>query len=80
LEVVRTYRARVDHVHVKDMYADGTWAPTGEGEVDVVGVHSHLSDTGYEGWIVFEDESAEAKRDPDGAARRAAEFVREVLR
>ena len=80
LEVVRTYRRRVDHVHIKDMHADGTWAPTGDGEVDVVSVCSHLAETGYEGWIVFEDESAEAERDPDGAARRAAEFVREALR
>lgn len=80
LEIVRTYRARVDHVHVKDMHADGTWAPTGDGEVDVVGVHSYLCDSGYAGWIVFEDESAEAEHDPDGAARRAAAFVRQALR
>jgi inosose dehydratase len=80
LEVVRTYRSRIDHLHVKDMHADGTWAPTGEGEVDVIGVCAYLRETGYEGWIVFEDESPGAQRDPDGAARPAARFAREALR
>jgi len=79
LEIVRTYRDRVEHLHVKDMYADGRWAPSGEGIVDVPGVLRLLADTGYDGWIVLEDESSEAEADPDAAAARNGQYIREVL-
>lgn len=79
LDIVRTYRDRVEHLHVKDMYADGRWAPTGRGIVDVPGVLALLADTEYAGWVVLEDESVEAEADPDGAAVHNGRYIREVL-
>jgi inosose dehydratase len=79
LAVIRTYRDRVDHVHIKDIHADGRWAPTGEGRIDIPAVIDHLAETGYAGWVVFEDESAEAERDPDSGARRNGCYARDVL-
>jgi inosose dehydratase len=75
LEVIRTYRSRVDHVHWKDVSADGTWAPTGLGIIDFHAIAAYLVDTGYDGWVVMEDESEQARLDPDGAALRNGEFA-----
>lgn len=79
LEVLATYRERVDHVHYKDIGPDGEWAPTGAGIIDFAAVTQFLADTGYRGWIVMEDESPQARTDPDGAARRNADYARATL-
>jgi len=67
VEVMSARWDRVDHVHVKDVDADGRWRPTGDGVADVPRVLSFLSDRGYDGWVTFEEESPEAEQDPDGA-------------
>jgi inosose dehydratase len=79
LEVVKRYRDRVDHVHFKDIHEDGRWAPTGAGCLDFPGVVAYLRDTGYTGWLVFEDESEAVERDPDSGARRNGAYARDVL-
>jgi sugar phosphate isomerase/epimerase len=79
LDVLATYRDRIDHIHYKDVADDGSWAPTGGGVVDFPAVTRYLARTGYTGWIVMEDESPQARADPDGAAARNAEYARTVL-
>jgi inosose dehydratase len=78
-DVLTTHRDRIDHVHYKDIAANGSWAPTGAGVVDFPAVTRYLARTGYTGWIVMEDESPQAQADPDGAAARNAEYARTVL-
>ncbi|MDR5700899.1 sugar phosphate isomerase/epimerase family protein [Agromyces aerolatus] len=75
LETVRRFRSRIVHVHAKDMAADGSWARTGEGVVDLVGTVRHLHETGFDGWIAFEDESSFAKDHPDEATRSAGAWI-----
>ncbi|WP_369371212.1 sugar phosphate isomerase/epimerase family protein [Promicromonospora sp. Populi] len=70
LSVLRDWRERVDHVHIKDVAADGTWAETGRGVIDIPAVLDYLADTGYDGWVTFEDESPAAEADPDAATIR----------
>lgn len=80
LELVTEWRDRIDHVHVKDLSADGdTWAKTGEGVVDVRGVLDFLASTDYPGWVTFEDESAAAEADPDRATYCNGRFVVEQI-
>ncbi len=79
LDVIKQYRSRVDHIHLKDIDRAGTWAPTGEGVIDFGAIVSYLHETGFAGWIVLEDESATAERDPDAAVRKNGEYVRRVL-
>lgn len=79
LEVVRLYRARVDHMHLKDVDGAGNWVPTGKGSIDFAGTVGYLAESGYRGWVVLEDESEDAHLDPDGAAGRNALYVQEVL-
>jgi inosose dehydratase len=79
LEVIRTYRDRVDHLHIKDISADGVWASTGEGVIDIPGIVGYLVESGYQGWITMEDESPAAEHDPDTAVLRNGEYVANVL-
>jgi inosose dehydratase len=78
LTVVRDWGDRIDHVHVKDVFADGAWAETGVGTVDIAGVLQHLAERGYRGWVTFEDESPQAKQDPDTAAARNGRYVEQM--
>jgi inosose dehydratase len=79
LETIKRYRTRVDHVHFKDIHQGGSWAPTGEGRLDFPGIVSYLNEIGYQGWVIFEDESASAERDPDSATRKNGAYARDVL-
>lgn len=78
LEIVRTYRDRVDHIHLKDFAPDG-WKRTGEGRIDFAGIVRYLHDTGFDGWIVVEDESPSAVIDPDEVTRASGRYVQKVL-
>jgi inosose dehydratase len=79
LETVKRYRERIDHIHFKDIHGDGSWAATGNGRIDFPSIVSYLARTDFEGWIVFEDESGEARQDPDAATRRNGQYVRDIL-
>jgi len=73
--LLQRYRPLIAHVHFKDMSSDGRWRSMGEGNLDFPAITSYLSGTGYDGWIVVEDESAEAENDPSGAASRDGVYV-----
>jgi inosose dehydratase len=79
LDIVRTFRERIDHIHLKDFDSHAGWTRTGEGAVDFAGVVQYLHDTEFDGWIVVEDESPAAVQDPDAVTRGAGRYVREVL-
>jgi inosose dehydratase len=78
LTVVREWGDRVDHVHVKDLAADGSWAETGSGTVDIAGVLTYLAERRYGGWVTFEDESPQAEQDPDTATAKNGRYVEQV--
>lgn len=79
LEMIRRYRDRVDHIHLKDADSSVGWVPNGTGIIDMAGAVQLLVDTGYEGWVVVEDESPQAERDPNHAAADNRDYVRRVL-
>jgi hypothetical protein len=49
----------------------------GEGVIDFTGVVRFLQQTGYQGWIMVEDECPRAEHDPDGATAHNGAYVRE---
>jgi inosose dehydratase len=79
LSIMKQYRELINLVHYKDMFADGQWAQTGEGIIQIKEITQYLIDTGYEGWIIMEDECDEAKTNPDGVTLKDGEYVREHL-
>ena len=79
LSILRKYRDRVTHVHFKDMAEGGAWAAMGQGVIDFKGVVDYLGGTGYNGWIMVEDECQLAETQPDAATLYNGEFVRTRL-
>ena len=79
VSVVKQYRERVNHLHVKDIDSQGRWVPIGTGIVPVAEVGELLRRTGYQGWMVLEDESEMAERDPDAIAAHLGRYVHDVL-
>lgn len=80
LSIIRQYRELVNCVHYKDMYQGGRWAPMGEGVIDFEGITKELKNTGFEGWIIVEDECDEAITDPDGVTLTDGVYIKNVLK
>jgi inosose dehydratase len=75
MALLKSYRSLIAHVHFKDMASDGSWQVMGEGNLDFPGITTYLSATGYNGWLVVEDEGAEAEHDPNGTALRDGRYM-----
>jgi inosose dehydratase len=78
--LIREYRGLVNHIHFKDMFADGTWAQTGEGDIDFKTVIEDLVKTDFNGWVVFEDECDAAIGDPDGVTLKDGVYIRDTVK
>ena len=78
-EMFSTYASVIRHVHLKDITEEKSWAPTGEGVIDFPRLLKILHDAGYDGWIVMEEESSDARNDPDGATLKNGEYLAEKL-
>jgi inosose dehydratase len=72
LEIIR-------HVHFKDISADKQWRVMGEGVIDHLAIVKLLKDSGYNGWIMVEEESVRSETDPDGAVIHNGGYVREHI-
>lgn len=78
-EVIRQAQPLIRHVHFKDIGADGQWRKMGEGIIDHRAIVRLLKKSGYDGWIMVEEESAEAVADPDGVTRHNGNYVQKEL-
>jgi inosose dehydratase len=79
IEIFETYRSLIKHVHFKDMSASGDWTAMGFGMIDFPRLVTMLRDTGYDGWIMIEEESVEAEANPDAATLKNGEYLRQTL-
>ncbi len=75
VKLVRDNASLVRHVHFKDMDKDGAWVEMGRGVIDFHGIVETLAGAGYKGWIMVEDESKLAERDPDAATMANGEYI-----
>jgi inosose dehydratase len=79
MRLLKTYRSTIVHVHFKDITATGEWAAMGAGVIDFPRVVTMLRDTGYTGWIMIEEESEAAEREPDVATLQNGAYLRQSL-
>ncbi|MEO0337818.1 MAG: sugar phosphate isomerase/epimerase [Bacteroidota bacterium] len=79
LSIIKEYMNLVNLVHYKDMYADGRWAPTGDGIIDFKGITEYLVSEGYDGWIIMEDECDACITDPDGVTLQDGVFIKNKI-
>ena len=78
--IIKQYRDLINLVHYKDIYADGQWAPTGEGVIDFDHITNYLVDSDYEGWIIMEDECDLAIKDPDGVTLHGGKYIESQIK
>ena len=77
IDTLRTYQDRIRYLHLKDVDAGGHWQMLGTGMCDtaaVIGVVRQAPH--FNGWLVLEEESDEAGRDPAAAVARNRETIR----
>lgn len=79
LAVIKQYRTMVNHVHYKDLNTEGVWAAMGDGTIDFVGITTYLRDSGYEGWLIVEDECPRAVDEPDEVTLEDGVYVKNYL-
>ena len=79
VKVIKSYRPLIKHIHFKDISPAGEWTAMGAGVIDFPGLVSILCQTGFNGWIVVEEESVEAELDPDAVTLANGEYVRKKL-
>jgi inosose dehydratase len=80
LDTLRAYADRVRYIHLKDVDADGVWRMLGDGICDTRAVVAALQPMPhFSGWLVLEEESAEAAADPAGAVRRNRQTLGALL-
>lgn len=66
LETLLRFRARIRHVHLKDVDAHNKWQPLGQGVCDIPAVLAFLErEAQFTGWIVGEEESDAAAAAPE---------------
>ncbi|MFL5337499.1 MAG: sugar phosphate isomerase/epimerase family protein [Geminicoccaceae bacterium] len=77
LDTLRTYQDRVCYLHLKDVDAAGRWSMLGEGTCDVAAVIDVVAAApNFTGWLVLEEESEAAAKDPAAAVRRNRDTMR----
>ncbi len=59
------------------MAADGAWIAMGRGIIDFPRLTAGLRQSGYNGWIMVEDESPDGEADPDAVTRANGRYIRE---
>ncbi|QQE77980.1 sugar phosphate isomerase/epimerase [Alicyclobacillus sp. SO9] len=75
LDVVRQNLPIIKHVHFKDCSSDYVWRKMGTGAVDFPGIVQLLTDNGYDGWIMVEEETPETAQDPDRVIHAVHDYV-----
>ena len=69
-DTLAAHRDRIRYLHLKDVDAQGAWAMLGEGVCDVPAVLAAVRQAPrFNGWVVAEEESETAARDPAAAVR-----------
>jgi sugar phosphate isomerase/epimerase len=76
IETVTKYMDRIRNFHFKDVDDEGNWKLMGEGVCDFKAALNLLEDMGYEGWVIAEEESAEARADQVTSVTKNREFMK----
>jgi inosose dehydratase len=76
LDTVRTYLDRMRYLHLKDVDAQGQWQMLGKGSCNTEAVVKLVSTAPhFTGWVVLEEESDDAARDPAKAVKINREAI-----
>lgn len=64
-EIISSAYSFIKHIHIKDCSNEKEWRKMGEGDVDLQRILKFLKDNNYNGWVMFEEETEQAKVAPN---------------
>lgn len=64
-EIISSAYRFIKHIHIKDCSNEKVWKKMGEGDVDLQRIFKFLNDKNYDGWVMFEEETDQAKLTPN---------------
>jgi sugar phosphate isomerase/epimerase len=77
LDTLRTYQERIRYLHLKDVDDDDQWAMLGKGVLDTSAVIEIVAAAPkFNGWLVLEEESETAGKDPAAAVKLNRQTMR----
>lgn len=77
LDTLRTYQDRIRYLHLKDVDANDQWAMLGKGILDTPAVIDIVAKApNFNGWLVLEEESETAGKDPAAAVQLNRQTMR----
>jgi inosose dehydratase len=78
-ETLQRFAVRIRHVHLKDVDSDKRWQPLGQGVCDIPAILQLLTrELKFSGWVVGEEESAQAVIDPKGAVTGNRQYLKSI--
>ncbi|WP_152655935.1 sugar phosphate isomerase/epimerase [Oceanobacillus sp. CFH 90083] len=79
-EIITDNLSIIKHVHFKDCSNNNEWREMGTGDIDFPYIVQTLKDSGYQGWIMIEEETEEARADPDKVILNVGKYVEKNLK
>ena len=79
LEMMNRYASLINLVHFKDWDGAPEFSLMGKGKVDFVSITRWLIEQKFSGWVICEDEGAQAMNDPDGVTLHDGRWITETL-
>jgi sugar phosphate isomerase/epimerase len=78
VNLIKRYIQRVIHIHMKDVDIEKHWQPMGKGTIDFSSLIHLLEHSGYDGWIICEEESEGAFKDQFNAIKTNRDYLRSL--
>lgn len=79
VKVIKDNISVIKHVHIKECSNDFEWKKMGTGDIDFQKIMQVLRDANYNGWIMVEEETAEAAEDAHKVILDIGKYVKENL-
>jgi inosose dehydratase len=80
LDLMKQYQPLINHVHFKDWDGNPEFALMGDGTIDFIEITKWLHQINYTGWIICEDEGADAFNNPDKVTLHDGRWVNKHLK
>lgn len=80
VNIFKKYLPFIKHVHFKEVASGPKWKKMGEGDIDFPAIVGMLTEYGYQGWIMVEEETTESTKNPDQAIMDISKFVKRQLK
>jgi len=79
VKIVQDNIPLIKHVHFKDHSKINGWSELGTGDINFKRIIEILNENNYQGWIMIEEETEEAAKQPDVVVKKIDKYVHSEL-